>query len=105
MLRQLKKSRGGGISGWAAVNRRGVLNADAALDLGLTAQALEPPLRSAVTVPLINDGRASACSRVTRPPRPSSPKTISGCWSCWQGAPAAPSPPSAGRLRPTRRGA
>ena len=35
MLRQLKKARGGGIAGWVAVNRRGVLNADAALDLGL----------------------------------------------------------------------
>ena len=57
MLRQLKKTRGGGISGWAAVNRRGVLNADAALDLGLAAHALEPSLRSAVTVPLFNDGR------------------------------------------------
>ena len=29
MLRQLKKARGGGIAGWVAVNRRGVLNADA----------------------------------------------------------------------------
>jgi putative nucleotidyltransferase with HDIG domain len=57
MLRQLKKARGGGIAGWAAVNRRGVLNADAALDLGLAASSLEPPLRSAVTVPLTNDGR------------------------------------------------
>src|SRR5688572_20390391 len=57
MLRQLKKARGGGIAGWAAVNRRGVLNADAALDLGLSAHALEPPLRSAVTVPLTSGGR------------------------------------------------
>jgi GAF domain-containing protein len=57
MLRQLKKARGGGIAGWAAVNRRGVLNADAALDLGFSAQSLEPPLRSAVTVPLTSDGR------------------------------------------------
>ena len=57
MLRQLKKARGGGIAGWAAVNRRGVLNADAALDLGLAAHSLEPPLRSAVTVPLTSDGR------------------------------------------------
>ena len=57
MLRQLKKTRGGGIAGWAAVNRRGVLNADAGLDLGLAADALESPLRSAVTVPLTSDGR------------------------------------------------
>jgi GAF domain-containing protein len=57
MLRQLQKARGGGIAGWAAVNRRGVLNADAALDLGTGAHSLEPPLRSAVTVPLAHDGR------------------------------------------------
>jgi putative nucleotidyltransferase with HDIG domain len=57
MLRQLKRARGGGIAGWAAVNRRGVLNADAALDLGSSAHSLEPPLRSAVTVPLTSDGR------------------------------------------------
>jgi putative nucleotidyltransferase with HDIG domain len=57
MLRQQKKDRGGGIAGWVAVNRRGVLNADAALDLGLSAHSLEPPLRSTVTVPLTSDGR------------------------------------------------
>jgi putative nucleotidyltransferase with HDIG domain len=57
MLRQLKKARGGGIAGWASVNRRGVLNADAALDLGLAAHSLEPALRSALTVPLASDGR------------------------------------------------
>ena len=51
-LRQLKKTRGGGIAGWAAVNRRGVLNAEAALDLGLAAPSLEPPLRASLTVPL-----------------------------------------------------
>jgi putative nucleotidyltransferase with HDIG domain len=57
MLRQLKKGRGGGIAGWVAVNRRGVLNADAALDLGPNAAALEPPLRSSLTVPLAHEGR------------------------------------------------
>ena len=57
MLRQLKKARGGGIAGWAAVNRRGVLNADATLDLGAAALSLDPPLRSYVTVPLVNEGR------------------------------------------------
>jgi putative nucleotidyltransferase with HDIG domain len=57
VLRQLKKARGGGIAGWAAVNRRGVLNADAALELGFAAHSLDPPLRTAVTVPLFNDGR------------------------------------------------
>jgi putative nucleotidyltransferase with HDIG domain len=57
LLRQLKKARGGGIAGWAAVNRRGVLNADPALDLGFVASSLEPPLRSSLTVPLAHDGR------------------------------------------------
>ena len=57
MLRQLKRTRGGGIAGWVAVNRRGVLNAQAALDLGVAASSLEPPLRSSLTVPLSHDGR------------------------------------------------
>ena len=57
MLRQLKRARGGGIAGWVAVNRRGVLNADPALDLGIAAATLEPPLRSSVTVPLAHEGR------------------------------------------------
>jgi GAF domain-containing protein len=57
MLRQMTKGHGSGIAGWAAVNRRGVLNADPALDLGPAASALEPPLRSALTVPLAHDGR------------------------------------------------
>ena len=57
MLRQLKKTRGGGIAGWVAVNRRGVLNSEAALDLGLSAPSLDPPLKSSLTVPLSHDGR------------------------------------------------
>jgi len=57
LLKQLKKGRGGGIAGWVAVNRRGVLNADAALDLGLNASSLDPPLRSSLTVPLAHEGR------------------------------------------------
>jgi putative nucleotidyltransferase with HDIG domain len=57
VLRQMKKTRGGGIAGWVAVNRRGVLNAEAALDLGVDAGALEPPLRGSLTVPLAHEGR------------------------------------------------
>jgi putative nucleotidyltransferase with HDIG domain len=56
-LRQLKRGRGSGIAGWAAVNRRGVLNADPALDLGPAAGGIESPLRSALTVPLSHEGR------------------------------------------------
>jgi putative nucleotidyltransferase with HDIG domain len=57
MLRQLKKARGGGVAGWSAVNRRGVLNADPALDVGVIAGSLEPPLRSSLTVPLAHEGK------------------------------------------------
>jgi GAF domain-containing protein len=57
LLRQLTKGRGCGIAGWTAVNRRGVVNADPALDLGLVAGTLEPPLRSSLTVPLAHHGR------------------------------------------------
>ena len=85
MLRQLKKARGGGIAGWVAVNRRGVLNAEAALDLGLDAPSLEPPLRSSLTVPLAHDGRVvgvlSCYSRHAR----GSPKTTCAC-SSWLAA-------------------
>jgi GAF domain-containing protein len=57
LLRTMTKARGAGIAGWAAANRRGVLNADPALDLGHIAGSLEPPLRSSLTVPLAHDGR------------------------------------------------
>ena len=53
----MKKGRGAGIAGWADVNRRGVLNADPALDLGPATSTLDPPLRSAITVPLSHEGR------------------------------------------------
>lgn len=39
------------------MNRRGLLNADPALDLGAVCVALDPPLRSALTVPLCHGGR------------------------------------------------
>jgi GAF domain-containing protein len=41
-----------GIAGWAAVNRRSVLNAEPALDLGFRAESA-PALRSCVVVPLV----------------------------------------------------
>ncbi|HEU4928006.1 MAG TPA: hypothetical protein VFT24_13190 [Vicinamibacterales bacterium] len=34
-----------------------MLNAQAALDLGVAASSLEPPLRTSLTVPLSHDGR------------------------------------------------
>ncbi len=56
-LLAITKARGAGIAGWAAANRRGVLNADPALDLGHAAGTLDPPLRSSLTVPLTHDGQ------------------------------------------------
>jgi sigma-B regulation protein RsbU (phosphoserine phosphatase) len=55
-LRRVRKSRGAGISGWASATRRGVLNAEASLDLGPDAGTMAPPLRAALAVPLTHDG-------------------------------------------------
>ena len=55
-LRRVRKARGAGISGWASATRRGVLNAEASLDVGPDAASLTPPLRSALAVPLTHDG-------------------------------------------------
>jgi putative nucleotidyltransferase with HDIG domain len=56
VLRRVRKARGVGIAGWASATRRGVLNADAALDLGPDAGTLSPPLRSALVAPLTHEG-------------------------------------------------
>ena len=56
VLRRVRKARGAGISGWASANRRGVLNAEASLDLGPDAVSMTPPLRAALAVPLTHDG-------------------------------------------------
>lgn len=50
-LRTLTRASGTGIAGWVAVNRKAALNADPALDFGLTSAA--PPLRSCLASPLI----------------------------------------------------
>jgi GAF domain-containing protein len=55
-LRQVKKPRGAGIAGWASATRRGVLNAEASLDLGAAAGTMSPPLRASLAVPLVHDG-------------------------------------------------
>jgi diguanylate cyclase (GGDEF)-like protein len=41
------------LTGWVAANRQTILNSDPMLDLGETARALEPPLRSAISTPLV----------------------------------------------------
>jgi GAF domain-containing protein len=48
-----------GIAGWAALNRRSVLNADPTFDLGSRANRA-PALRSSVVVPLLDNGHLVA---------------------------------------------
>ena len=48
-----------GIAGWAAVNRRSVVNAEPIFDLGFRANTT-PVLRSSVTVPLVDNGKVVA---------------------------------------------
>ena len=54
MLRGTRRARGTGIAGWVAVNLRSAVNADPALDLGYRAGEITPPLRSCLTVPLVD---------------------------------------------------
>lgn len=49
---------GQGVSGWVTAQRRAVINADAALDLGEASTHLSPRHRSVLAVPLISAGRA-----------------------------------------------
>ena len=59
-LRGARLTLGAGVAGWSAANRRFVLNADPAMDLGPTVASLSPPLRSSLTVPLVRDNSVVA---------------------------------------------
>ena len=59
-LRGARLTLGAGVAGWSAANRRFVLNADPAMDLGAAVGLLSPPLRSSVTVPLVRDNAVVA---------------------------------------------
>jgi hypothetical protein len=56
LLRGTRLALGAGIAGWSAANRRFVLNAQPAIDLGPAVTTLSPPLRSSLTVPLSHQG-------------------------------------------------
>jgi len=45
---------GAGLTGWVAASRQPIVNSDAALDLGQRADSVVPPLRSCMSVPIIN---------------------------------------------------
>ena len=47
---------GSGLSGWVAAHRRTIVNSDPALDLGDRLAALSPPLKSALSTPLVAGG-------------------------------------------------
>ena len=49
-------SPGDGIVGWVAGHRRAAVNAEPALDFGPNVADLQPPLLSALAVPLMHDG-------------------------------------------------
>ncbi len=46
---------GHGVSGWAAANRQSVINADPTLDVEARFDALTPPFRSVMSIPLVFD--------------------------------------------------
>ena len=56
LIRGLRASPGDGIVGWVAGHRRTATNAEPALDFGLGVASLQPPLLSALAVPLLHDG-------------------------------------------------
>ena len=60
LVSDLRISRGERLSGWVAANRQTILNSDAMLDLGEISAQTTPPLRTAVSVPLIADNELLA---------------------------------------------
>jgi len=54
VLRGASASVGAGLTGWVAASRQPIVNSDAALDLGPRADAVIPPLRSCMSVPIIS---------------------------------------------------
>ena len=59
-IRGTKLTLGSGVAGWTAANRRFVLNADPAIDLGASAASPTPALRSSLCMPLTHDGTVVA---------------------------------------------
>jgi GAF domain-containing protein len=59
-IREFSTTTGNGLVGWVAAHRRPATNAEPALDLGLHAASLEPPLLSALVIPLVHEGSLEA---------------------------------------------
>jgi putative nucleotidyltransferase with HDIG domain len=60
LVANLRISRGERLSGWVAANRQTILNSDPMLDLGEISTQTRPPLRTAVSVPLVADNELLA---------------------------------------------
>jgi putative nucleotidyltransferase with HDIG domain len=60
VVRGTRLTLGSGIAGWSAANRRFVLNADPAIDLGPDVASMTPPLRSSLSMPLAHEGSVVA---------------------------------------------
>jgi GAF domain-containing protein len=54
ILRDATPAVGAGLTGWVAASRQSIVNSDAALDLGQRADGAVPPLRSCMSVPIVN---------------------------------------------------
>jgi GAF domain-containing protein len=59
-LRGARVTLGTGVAGWSAAHRRFVLNGDPAIDLGPRVASFSPPLRSSLTVPLVQENNILA---------------------------------------------
>jgi putative nucleotidyltransferase with HDIG domain len=55
LVADLRIARGERLSGWVAANRQTILNSDPMLDLGEISTQTVPPLRTAVSVPIVAD--------------------------------------------------
>jgi putative nucleotidyltransferase with HDIG domain len=60
LVTNLRISRGERLSGWVAANRQTILNSDPMLDLGEVSAQTTPPLRTAISVPLVADSELLA---------------------------------------------
>ena len=60
LLRGLTIPVGQRVTGWCGANRRTAVNSDASLDLVQIAQLFQPPLRSIISTPLVDDDRLVA---------------------------------------------
>jgi putative nucleotidyltransferase with HDIG domain len=68
-LRGLRREPGQGIAGWCAVNRRGAVNAEPSLDLGVRGPHQAPALRSCLAMPLADGDRLVAVLSLYRTER------------------------------------